>query len=92
MRYCPRHIPHNLIAGGGLNAYGGLYGHPDLGGEGPGAHHGTIETDGPVDCAECARLSALTDDEIDQARAQAFNVSAYCPRCQKWHKDWRHAC
>lgn len=41
-RWCWRHIPHNLIAGGGLDSYGGTYGgHPDLGGS-AGAHHGEI--------------------------------------------------
>lgn len=57
--WCRRHIPHNLIAGGGLDSYGSIYGgRSDLGGS-AGAHHGEIVISDPMSCPDCLALRRL---------------------------------
>lgn len=86
MRYCWRHIPHNLIAGGGLNSYGGRYtGHPDLGGS-DGAHHGEIVPEPTDACQECLRLRQMNDSEYAAWQTRAPAPRVYCPRCRHWER------
>ena len=68
-RYCWKHIPTNLRAGGGFNGYAeayghgnmdnGVYGYTDSGGL-PAAYPGEF-AQSPDGCADCAALAAADD-------------------------------
>lgn len=84
-RWCWKHIPHNLIAGGGLNAYGGTYGHPDLGGQGGIPGHGVI-VDPADSCQDCDKLRRMNATEYAAWQNRGNVAKVYCKRCKHWER------